>query len=181
MKAHTALIVLLFLALIPYAAALDPVPAWDTSCVNESYIQKTAMIQNRTGGDFLLDAGYAIPCTYGCNTNIGICHMWPENAIPSEYYMIMFIFGIAILSLSIFRLGVKSKEISPADIIFSLLASGLFFILSLQGNNVIDPATGEAVQIIMVVWYCIGFAWLSVAIMVFNLFKFLQREVEDNG
>lgn len=176
MLMRTALAALFVLCLLPTAQALEPVPGWNSTCVDSSTLLKRADI-------YLNDTLYAfnqtISCNYGCDTQRDVCWKWPGQAIPGEYYLTFIVFGMVLLAMNLFRLNINKKDIQPSDLAFGLIAMGLFFILALQGNNVIDMSTGEAVQIPMLVQYCFGFGGLSIAIFVFNFFKFLQKEVEE--
>lgn len=173
---RAVIVPIFFLLLLPFASALEPIPNWQSSCFNATTLIKEADIYyNNTIYEF----NQTVACPYGCDTYRNVCWKWPGQAIPGEYYMLFTVFGLVLLGAGIFRLDIKPKEIMPADLVFALMCMGLFFVLALQGNNVIDMTTGEAVQIPMLVWYSYGFAGLSVAIFIFNLFKLISREVEE--
>ena len=170
-----ALVALFVLCLLPSASALEPVPGWNSTCVDSNTLLKRADIYLN---DTLYAFNQSITCNYGCDTQRDVCWKWPGQAIPGEYYLTFIIFALVLLVMSLLRLDTKKNDIKPSDLAFALIAMGLFFILALQGNNVIDMSTGEAVQIPMLVQYCFGFGGLSIVIFVFNFFKFLGKEVE---
>lgn len=173
--------IITFLLLVSVSSALTPVPGWETQCLNTTHIFKSASIQYNDGTtSFNNNFNQTLQCPFGCDTRKDVCHKWPGDAIPSEYYFLFLVFALLMFSFMVFRLGVKQKEIQPYDLIFSLIALGMFIILALQGNNVIDASTGEAVQITMVVWYCFGFAGLSVAVFFFNLYKLMDKGLSGN-
>jgi hypothetical protein len=172
--------VFMVLLLLPITSALEAIPSWSPSCFNSThiYLVNELNVTNSTGTEEYTFESIRL-CPYGCDSERSVCWKWPGNAIPGEYYFLFVVFGLILLGVGLFRLGVKPEDMQPFDLVLSLLAAGLFGILALQGNNVIDMSTGEAVQVIMLVWYSFGFAGISLGVFVFNVFKFLGREVKD--
>jgi hypothetical protein len=171
------LLLIFFLVFSVSVGALAEVPGWDTECHNTTHLNKTADIDlNGTLYDFSQDT---VRCPYGCDTGRNICRKWPEGAIPGEYYMLFEIIALAILFIGIYRLDINERDVKIFDVVISLFAVILFSILALQGNNVIDTSTGEAMQVILVVYLNMGFALFSLIPFFWFLFKFVRSVVEQ--
>ena len=163
-----------FLSFAVNASALEAVPGWEPSCINGTHILKKADIYlNGT----LYDFNQTITCPYGCDTGRDVCWKWPGEAIPGEYYLLFEAFVIVLLLIMIYRLDLNKDDIQIFDVVIPVLASGLFFAMALQGNNVIDSATGEAVRIIFVVWFNYGMGVFCLIPFFFALFKFIHKQV----
>lgn len=165
-----------FLAFSVNAQALEAVPAWNTTCADSSVLDKSADIYLN---DSLYRFNQSLPCPYGCDTGRGICRKWPHGAIPGEYYMLFEIVALAILFVGIFRLDIEERDVKIFDVVISLFAVILFSLLALQGNNVIDTSTGEAMQVVFVVYFNMGFALFSLIPFFWFLFKFIRSVVEQ--
>jgi hypothetical protein len=159
---------------IPTAQALEPVPGWNSTCVDSTTLLKRADI-------YLNDTLYAfnqtISCNYGCDTGRDICNRWPGDAIPSEYYLLFEIMTLGMFFVVIYRLDVHVDKTRIFDVAIATLMMVMFFILALQGNNVIDATTGEAVQIHLVVWFNYGMGVFSLLPFFLAMFKYIHSEV----
>lgn len=178
MRTKSALFLFLLLLVTPIGvSALEEVPGWDTGCHNSTHLNKTADIElNRTLYDF---SQVPVRCPYGCDTGLGVCRKWPIGAIPSEYYMLFEVVALGMLFVGIFRLDTNERDVKIFDVVISLFAVILFSILALQGNSVINASTGEAMQIIMVVYFNMGIAMFSLIPFFWFLFKFVRSVVEQ--
>ena len=163
---------------IASAGAMPTVPDYTTACYNSTDVVKSARILNTSDSACIICSTQITKCTYGCNSNIGICNQWPGQPMPMEYMIIFEVSGLAIFFLILFRADVTAKEVSIADIGINLMAIWLLFSLALQANNVIEFTTGEAVQIVMMVWINYGLAILSVVFFFFNMWKFVGASIK---
>ncbi len=171
--------VLFILLLIPNTSALEAVPAWQSECLNNTHVLKVGDILDINDGTSILSVNMTIQCNYGCNTERDICNKWPLGALPGEYFMLFEIVGLAMLFTIIFRLHEEVDDTRPFDVILSVMSFIVFLLLALQGNNVIDISTGEAVQITMAVWLNYGFSVLSLAFVFYNMFKFAHGTIKE--
>lgn len=176
---RTQIAVFLFLSLLAFSInvdALEAVPGWNATCVDSSTLLKRADIYLN---DTLYPFNQSLDCPYGCDTGRNICRKWPQGAIPGEYYMLFEIVALAILFVGIFRLDIEERDVKIFDVVISLFAVILFSLLALQGNNVIDASTGEAMQVVFVVYFNMGFALFSLIPFFWFLFKFIRSVVEQ--
>lgn len=175
-KISTTIVVLFFLSFLPVSTALEAIPGWQATCANSTHIYKEARIYFN---DTLYEFNQTIQCQYGCDTDRDICWKWPGNALPSEYFLLFQVVVLGIFFVVVFRLDTNTEDIKIFDVVLPVLLVTLFFSLSLQGNNIIDMATGEAVQVIFVVWLDFGLGIISLLFFFLNLFKFAKEEVSE--
>ena len=180
MSFKASILFLLIILLIPSAAALNAVPAYTTTCLDSSILEKVANITDRQDGSKILDSVQNITCPYGCDQDRDICWKWPANALSGEYFILFEIIALITMFFAIWRTEITDKEVKVFDVFAPLIAMILFYLLALQGNNVIDLTTGEGIPMIMVVWFDFGLAGLMLAFFFFNVFKF-ARSVIDEG
>ena len=164
-----------FFLLFPLTSALDAVPGWQATCVDETTLLKIADVRfNNT----LYNFNQTVDCQYGCDEGRDICHKWPSDALPGEYFLTLEIFVLGLFLLIIFRLDENEEDIKIFDIILPMFCFILFVLLALQGNNVIDMSTGEAVRLVLVVYLDYGLGTLCLVPFFFNIFKFVKQGVE---
>ncbi len=180
MNPKISVMVLFILLLIPVTSALDAVPAYSTTCINSSHIQKIANITDRQDGSKILDSSQDVACPYGCDQDRDICHKWPANALSGEYFIIFQIIALLLMFIVLWRIDLTSDEVKVFDVAVTVISMVLFTLLALQGNNVIDLSTGEGIPMIMVVWLDFGLSLLMLMLFFFNVFKF-ARAVTDEG
>jgi len=164
----------IFLLFIIGVSALEPVPSWETTCLNSTHIRKSAVI---TAGTETLNLTQEIKCAYGCNEGHDVCWRWPGDAIPGEYLMMFEAVALLILFVGLYRIDSHMSNVKIFDVAISLLAVILFFVLALQANNVIDTTTGEGVRIIFVVWFNYGMGVFSLIPFFVAMFKFVYKGV----
>lgn len=174
MKAFTIIPILLLLLLIPSINALEAVPDWETTCTNSTHIFKKADIYLN---NILYDSNSTLRCPYGCDQKRDVCWKWPGDALPGEYYMLFEIVALGMLFLGLWRIDDNKEDVKTFDVVIPILSAILFFTLALQGNNVIDIATGESVIITMVVWFNYGMGAFSLMWFFVSLLKFVAKEV----
>jgi hypothetical protein len=163
---------------MPSVSALEAVPGWESKCFNTTHIQKVANITDISDGSSILDAEMFVECNYGCDTQRNICHKWPGDAIPSEHFLLFQIVAFGLLFLVLFRIDTPTKEIKVFDLATSILVFILFATLGLQGYNVIDMSTGEAVPVNLVVAFDYGMSFFSLILFFFLLFKFVKSTIQ---
>lgn len=168
------LAVLMFFIFAGLTDALEPIPDWNSNCINSTHLFKTFDLSfNNTVYGF----NQTVICQFGCDTSKNICWKWPENAMPGEYYMLFQITAIMMLIVMLYRIDIRKEEIKIFDLILPIISMILFFSLALQGGNVIDMSTGEAVQLIFVIWFDYGMGTFSLIPFFMSLFKYIYSEV----
>jgi len=175
MCSKTLLVFSLFFLSLPFAvSALEAVPGWTPACINSTHLLKSADIYfNNT----LYEWNQTIACPYGCDTYRDVCWKWPGEAVPGEYYLLFEALLIGLLIIIIYRLDINEGDVRVFDVVMPLMAAILSYILALQGNNVIDTTTGEAMRVIMVVWFNYGMSVLCLIPFFLMLFKFIGKQV----
>jgi len=156
--------------------ALPAVPGWESYCSNSTDLLKVAHIYFNNS---LYDFNQSVACPYGCDTGRDICRKWPGDALPGEYFILFEIVAMGLLMLTLYRIDIHEGETRAFDVIFPLVGFIFFVVLALQGNNVIDMSTGEAVPITMLVWYNFGFSTICLAAFFFSVFKFIRNAVSE--
>ena len=77
----------------------------------------------------------------------------------------------------LFRIDINEEDVKVLDVVAPIFMLVLFSMLALQGNNVIDTTTGEAVQLIFVVWINYGMMVFALIPSFLNVFKFFHKQV----
>jgi hypothetical protein len=181
MEIKLLVISLFIIAFIPSVSSLDEVATWDTSCFNTTHQLKSGLILDDNAGGFILSSNQTVHCPYDCDQALGICNKWPGDAISGEYFMLFEIIAVIVMFLTIFRLDTEPKDIMIMDVFLPLLGFILFAVLAIQGNNVIDMSTGEAIPIIMVVYFNTGVGFVMLMAFFFDIFKFARHVTEEGG
>ena len=171
------LFVALFLFITP-ANALEAIPEWQTSCINNTHLLKES---NTILSGVAYPSNQTVNCPYGCDTARNICRKWPGDALPGEYYMLFQILAFSIFLIMLFRIDVGDNDVQIFDVIIPIFAAILFFSLAIQGINVIDISTGEAVVLVFPIYLDYGIGSLCIVFFFFNLFKFIKGVVTNES
>ena len=99
------------------------------------------------------------------------------DAIPSEYFLFFEAIAAALLFLILYRIDINKDDVKIFDVVVPVIASFLFFSLALQGNNVIDAATGEAVRVLFAVIFDYAMGVFCLIPFFLTLFKFMHKQV----
>ena len=180
MSFKASILFLLIILLIPSVAALNAVPAYTSTCIDSSILEKVANITDRQDGTKILDSVQNVTCPYGCDQDRDICWKWPANALSGEYFILFEMIALITMFFAIWRTEATPNDVKVFDVFAPLIAMILFSLLALQGNNVIDLTTGEGIPMVMIVWLDYGLALLMLLFFFFNIFKF-ARSVTDEG
>lgn len=162
---------------IPGAQALDEFPGESGACINTTHLRQNIEWKNDSGGDCIICASNVVSCPYGCDLVKQSCNKWPGNAMPGEYFLLFEAIALGLVLFILYRMDVPQGSIRAFDVFLPVLTIILLSSLSLQGNNVIDMTSGEAMQLTMVVWFDYGFMVILLIPFFLNLFKYIGGAV----